>query len=250
MEINIFEIIVMMINFFILMFLLQKLFYKPITKAMEERRESITREKNEVKTKMKEANDLIETYNEKISNIDNYEKETIDKAEKEAEDRKEKLIKEYSKEAKHKRQLFIEEIQEERESFLRELRKTLGINSVKIASQILSIISMEDLKLKVLDSFIKKVLEMDEDKLCEEVSHDYQIQLVSGEEMTDEMKDYFQEKISEKVNKNISIQYEINRDLILGYELKLNTLNVQMNIEKYLKEAENNINKLLDKEFS
>lgn len=248
MNINWFEIVAQMINFFILLFLLHKLLYKPVTKAMEQRLERISKDKNEADAKMKDANELIEKYENKMAGLKEKEKKILEHSKEEAQEKKEALIEQYKKEAQEKGDEFLKEIQEEKENFLNELRKSLGKNALKVASNILSILSKSELKESVFNSFMEKIKNLDKEALKDEDNSDDQtFELLASEPLSDQQKTYFEEKLKEIINYK-SIDYKIDDKLIVGYELKLDTITVHTNIKKYLDEAEKNILKTLEKE--
>ncbi|UJF16458.1 hypothetical protein LZ578_04960 [Jeotgalibaca sp. MA1X17-3] len=70
MEISWFEIAAQIVNFFVLLIILQYFFYKPITKAMADRKERILKAEKAADSKMSEAEELIKTYDDKIEDIE------------------------------------------------------------------------------------------------------------------------------------------------------------------------------------
>jgi alternate F1F0 ATPase F0 subunit B len=251
MNINWFEIIVQIINFFILLFILQKLFYKPVIKAMEDRQQGIRDIRNEADKKKKEADTLIQKYESSIKTFEENKAEEMNKARKEADEKKESIIETYKKEAEAKRESYLNEVNEEKEFFLHELRSTLGKSSIIIASKILKTISEEELTEKIFDVFINKIKSLEKEKLEEEIKLDGEkIILISSAPLSDDQKNRFSEAISEKLDYSIEIGYEVDENLIMGFELNLESLTVHTNIENYLREAEDNIKKILDKKTS
>ncbi|MBV1757337.1 MAG: hypothetical protein KMY55_05770 [Dethiosulfatibacter sp.] len=251
MNINWFEIIVQIINFFILLFILQKLFYKPVIKVMEERQQGIRDIRDEADLKKKEADELIQEYRSNLKTFEENKAEEMNKAIKEADEKKEKIIESYMKEADAKRESYINEVKEEKEYFLHELRSTLGKSSIIIASKILKTISEEDLTEKIFEVFIKKIESLEKEKLEEEIKLDGEkIILISSVALSEEQKNRFKNAISEKLDFSIEIDYEIDEHLIMGFELNLESLTVHTNIENYLREAEDSIKKILDKKTS
>lgn len=248
MNINWFEIIAQMINFFILLFLLHKLLYKPVINAMEQRQEKISKDKNEADAKMKDANALIEEYENKMAGIKEKEKKILENSKDQAQEEKEALIEKYKKEAQDKGDEFLKEIQEEEENFLSEIRKSLGENALKIASNILSILSKKKLQESVFDTFVDKIKKLDADTLKDEMkSKDKTLELIASESLSEEQKTYFEERLKEKIDYK-TINYRIDENLIVGYELKLESITIHTNIKKYLDEAEKSIMKTLEKE--
>lgn len=248
MNINWFEIIAQMINFFILLFLLQKFFYKPVIKAMDDRQQRIRDNQKKSEEKMKKADDLIETYNHNLAELEKEKDQQLEMAKQQAQEKKEELMAAYKEEAAQKRSDYIKEVDEEQERFINDLRAALGHNAVNIARHILGAFSEEKLSEKVFDSFVKKVKEIDEETLKEDVeSKDERIILISSEKLSDEQKKTLEKVLKEKVGTYKEIAYEVDETLIQGYELKLETLTVHTNVRKYLEEAEKNIQQIITK---
>jgi F0F1-type ATP synthase delta subunit len=124
-------------------------------------------------------------------------------------------------------------------------------SSIIIASKILKTISEEELTEKIFDVFINKIKSLEKEKLEEEIKLDGEkIILISSAPLSDDQKNRFSEAISEKLDYSIEIGYEVDENLIMGFELNLESLTVHTNIENYLREAEDNIKKILDKKTS
>ncbi|SMP52110.1 F0F1 ATP synthase subunit delta [Anoxynatronum buryatiense] len=248
MNINWFEIIAQMINFFILLFLLQKLFYKPVIKAMDDRQQRIRDNQTKSDEKMKKADELIETYHNNLAELEKEKDKQLEMAKQQAEEKKEELIAAYKEEAEQKRSDYMKEVEEEQERFIQDLRASLGHNAVKIAEHILGSFSKEKLSAKVYDSFMAKVAALDEDILREDMaSKEECIILISSEELSEQQKESLEKMLKEKVGTYKEIAYEVDEALIQGYELKLETLTVHTNVRKYLEEAEKNVQQLIEK---
>ncbi len=248
MNINWFEIIAQMINFFILLFLLYKLFYKPVNKAMDDRQQRIRDTRQKADEKMKKADELIEAYEQNLAELEKEKDKKLEMAKQEALEKKEKLMEDYKEEAEQKRRDYLKEVEDEQERFTQELGTALGHNAVKIAQQILGTFSEEKISEKVFDSFIKKVESLEEDTLREDIaSKEERINLISSEALSDEQKETLEKVLRKKLDSFKEITYEVDEALIQGYELKLETLTVHTNVRKYLEEAEKNIQQIIGK---
>lgn len=248
MQIKWFEIIAQVINFFILLFLLYKLFYKPVIKSMEDRQQRIRDIQNEADGKMKEADTLIETYKQKLAEWEETKEIQMAEAVKEVQEKKEALIQAYKEEAEQKRKAFFNEVTEEEDRFLHEVRKALGKSAVTIASEILRTISKEALSKKIFESFMEKIQSLDQEILQEEIgSTEDRIILLSAKPLIKSQKDQLEKILSEKLNTFGEITYEVDENLIQGFELNFRSLTVHTNIKHYLGEAEQNIQKILEK---
>ncbi len=248
MQINWFEVIAQIINFFIILFLLHKLFYKPVIQAMESRQERISEKQRDADEKMEHANELIAAYEDKMEEIEDQKKTILAEAKQEAQKEKERLIEEYKEEAQEKGNEYLNELEQDKENYLDEVRRTLGHNAMKIASHILSLLSTKELNDEVFEAFLDRIQTLDEEFVTSERSSKEQaFTVTSAEEMSDTHKERLETTLVEKLGDYEKITYRVEEDLILGYELRLETATIHTNIEKYLDEAEENIVKALER---
>ncbi len=242
MQINWFEIVAQIINFFILLFILQKLLYKPVINVMEERQKRIQKSQIEADEKMGKAEGLIDEYEEKIADIEQEKREILDDARKAAQAKKQSLLKDYREEAENKRRAYLKEIEDEKESFIKSLRKNLGESSVKIASRILDTISSRELEDEVFITFVENLKSLKENIPDASVLKDEKhLNLYSSKELSKEKKQIIENTLKSQLGNLKEINYELDDELILGYELSLETYTIHTNIKNYLEIIEKDI---------
>jgi len=242
MQINWFEIVAQIINFVILLFILQKLFYKPIIKAMEERQARIKEEVDKASIKMQEADAIISEYEEKLADFKKNEHTMLDQAKKEANTEKETLLESYRNQANEKRMTYWNEMEQEKEMLSAELKRTLGTNAVKIAAHILLMLDKQDIADSLFDSFVAKIVSLTPEYMREVVSSaEEDLILNSSEEMPDDKKRILENALVKKLGGFRSLTYKVDESLVIGYELKFETFTVATNIKKYLEESEKHI---------
>lgn len=246
MEISWFEIIAQIINFFILLFILQKLLYKPVINAMAKRQERVQKLQIEADEKMKEAKGLIDEYDSKMADVDNEKRDILSSAKKEAQERKDSLLKGYQKEAEFKREAYLKEIEDEKEEFLNKLSKNLGTSAVKIAGHILKTISSKEIEDEVFKNFVNTLKKMDEyipdSKVLEEEKY---LTIQSSRDLSQKEKDIIENTIKKQIENLEKIDYQIDESLILGHGLDLETYTIHTNIKNYLEKIEEDIVKNL-----
>ncbi|MFO8068589.1 MAG: hypothetical protein R6U02_01230 [Alkalibacterium sp.] len=247
MTISWFEIIAQIINFFIILFILQKLLYKPVMNVMAQRQERIQKAQIEADMKMKEATRLIDRYDGKIENIEKEKTEILDDARKQAQEKKESLLNDYKKEAESKRHVYLKEIEDEKENFKQHLRKNLGESAVKIAARILKVISYKELESEVFNTFILNLKNIKQNiPELEDLKREEHVQVHSFQDLSQHEKKSIEDVLKEQLKNVKEIHYETDPELILGYELYLETYTVHTNIKNYLNEIEKDIIKSLD----
>lgn len=242
MQINWFEIVAQIINFFVLLFILQKLLYKPVVKVMQERQERIQESQIEADEQMNKANELINQYDSKIVDIDSEKREILDNARTKAQERKTILLEEYREEAENKREAYLREIEDEKENFIANLRRNLGESAVKIASYVLNTISSRELEDEVFKNFINILQNLD-DNIPDSISLEGEdsIDIHTSRDLSREEKNTIEGTLKEKLKAVKSVNYEIDESLVLGYELDFETYTLHTNIKNYLDTIEKDI---------
>lgn len=246
MEINWFEITAQIINFFIILFILQKLLYKPVLKAMAERQEKIQILQSEADKKMEDAEKLIIEYNKKIADMGSEKRDILDAARQEAQRKGNDLLEDFKKEAENKRMAYLQEVEDEKENFIDNLKKNLGRGAVKIASDILSTISSKELEDEVFNTFMGNLKDLNSDIQNTGISaEENRLNLYSFRDLSQNEKQIIEDVLKEQIKNLEKIHYKVDRDLILGYELNLGSYTIHTNIKNYLNKIEKDIIKNL-----
>ena len=246
MRINWFEIIAQIINFFVILFILQKLLYKPVINAMAERQRRIQELQSEADEKMEDAEKLIIEYNKKIADMDSEKRDVLDAARQEAQEKGYKLLEDYKKEAENKRMAYLKEVEDEKENFIDSLKVNLGQGAVKIASNILNTVSSKELEEEVFNIFIENLKNLNDNiQDIGILAEESRLNLYSVEELSRDEKQIIEDVLREQIKNLEKIYYKTDRDLILGYELNLGSYTVHTNIKNYLNKIEEEIIKNL-----
>ena len=249
MTISWFEILAQIINFFVLLAILQFLFYKPVMKAMEDRKERILSEEKAAKAEMDKAKSLIHNYRDKINNIEEEKEKMLLTYKEEAKEVKEEMLKKYKDEADQKRENYLKEIQEEKDSFIETLRQDLGSSAVAIAKKVLQSISTADLENEVYKLFIKDIDNLKENLQKDEMLEDVrQIVVSSSKPLNNEQEREIRRSLRRNLYKVNNISFKVDDSLVLGYEINLETFTIHNSVKNYLNEVESNIKKMLAQE--
>jgi len=237
MQINWFEVVVQIINFVVLLLILQKLLYKPVIRAMEERQQKIDEDLSNADHRMREAEAIIESYSEKMATVAVQEKEILEKAAREAFAEKESLLKHYQNQANEKRTAFFDEVEEEKHVFSTLMKKSLGKNAIKLAGHILKTVASQDVTEQAFQAFIAKIQGLDNLTSLE----DENLIVISATGLPEDKKVILERTLEEKFGKYRSLTYQIDETLIVGFELAFETFILHHNVKKYLEESEKDI---------
>jgi len=247
MQITLFEIIALVINFFVLLFILQKLFYSPVTKIMEERQQKIEENITNAERKNKEAHELITEYEKKMSEIEKEKTETMNEALKEAEEYKGNLVDRYRKEAEQKKAGFLMDAREDREAIAAEMRNFMVKGTVDIARNLVDSFQRENLESYLFDALLSKISTFAEEK------HDVGRQedtgrfvLICADKVDERKKEQLEFVLQENRFEVRSLEIREDPTLVAGYMLKMSDYTIYSSISHFLGKKEEQLKEFLE----
>ncbi|MBO1265554.1 hypothetical protein J3A84_10965 [Proteiniclasticum sp. SCR006] len=247
MQISLFEIIALIINFFVLLFVLQKLFYKPVTQIMEERQQKIEDNIRNAERKNEEAEALIRTYEKKMSEIEREKSETMSEAVKEAEEYKRNLVEKYEKEAEGKRSAFLADAREDQEAIGAEIRNFMVKGTVDIARNLVDSFKREDLETYLFEALLERIRTFSEEN--PEGTRNREggaFTLISASEVDERKKEQLEYVLQENRLESSSLELREDPSLVAGYMLKMPDYTIYSSISHFVDKKEEQLKEFLE----
>ncbi len=152
------------VNFLILMYLLQRFLYKPITELLDKRENKINSDLDEANRQKEEARKIKEEYQTKLATADDEAQSIIQKAEQTGKKNAKEIVEEAREKAESLQEKKMEEINQAKRDALRELRKEVASLSLQIAARLIE----KELDEKAHQKLVEKyIAELDQQKLGE-----------------------------------------------------------------------------------
>ncbi len=255
MRINLFVFIAQIINFLILVALLTRFLYKPITQAMEARSQRIERQLAAAAIKEKDAETEKELYRQKQQELEAQKQAWLEQAKQEVEQEKEKLRQQAQAEVNQARSEWYKTFEQDQQKLAREIRDRLSQQVVLTARKALADLANANLEAQIIQTFIDRLYNLDQ--LQPETiptapsSNPYHvISIRSSFTIPGEQRERLIAAIQEQIATNAEVQFETVEDFICGLELRDRDYKITWNIEHYLKELEGSMAKVLSENNS
>ena len=237
------------INFLILVWLLKKYLYKPITKAMDDREKAIQTRLKDADIREKEAEKEAENYRNKTRDLEKIEEKLFQKAQIEADEEKEKLLKKAQDDIKEKQNQWEEQMQAERLALHHTVRDLTAKTLVHAVQNALSEMSEENLEERLADVFSRKIKTLDKDdleKLKKNQVSGKSIEIISSFDLPAKTKEAFEKSLSDILGKTVSKPaYKTDTNMLTGIELRVGTQSIGWGFEYYINNFEKELNKAL-----
>ena len=244
---ELYTIIAQLINFSVLLFILNKFLYKPILKTMDKRREDIKNKIEKTQNKLEESDKLKEEYFNKLQEV---EKENITLRKQALEDIKkfkDSELQKVKEDISLKKDKFNDYLNLEQKSLIENFNENLSDLFVEYSNNILQVLANSTLQGEIVNNFMQKINDLTDEKV-ESVNklNVEDMYISSNDELTDKQKDFIKDSLVKKGFKFKDIQYTVDKKLILGIELKAKSYVLSWNVREltnnFISTIDNKIN--------
>ena len=245
-----FVIIAQILNFLILVALLKRFLYKPITDAMEARSQRIERQLATAASKEKDAEAEKELYLQKQQELEAQKQAWLEEAKQEVEQEKAKLTQQAQAEVDRVRSQWYKTLEQDRHKFIRQLRDRLSKQVAVTTRKALADLANANLETQIIDTFIDRLDNLDELQkntisTAPVPNPNHIIKVCSSFTIPEEKKERVITSIRSQIAPNAEVQFETVEDFICGLELRDRGYKISWNLEHYLTELETTTAKVL-----
>lgn len=246
MNIDIFTFLAQIINFLVLLFILNKLVYKPIMKAMKERNNQIKTTIDDADNKLKEAEDLRTKYNEELKNIESYKEEQTESINSELADYKREELEKIKDELEKQKESFLKQLENEKEIIIDELLKKFCSNVDVFLNNMFTSISDSSLNSIVLNKFLTEIKNISSENLDKiNKSNSKIIDFISCFELTSEEKSLVKNTFRMKGIIFDDVNFVVDKNILLGSRIVANGVIINSNIKNIIDNFITNLKSIL-----
>ncbi len=249
MSINWIEVIASIVNFLVLLFLLRHFLYGPVVRIMDEREQKITRRETEAAEKAGRAQEEAAAYRVEKALLKARQEELLHEARRAAAAEQSSLTAAARLEVDEKRRQWQEALEQEKDSFARELRRQVAAQACLVARHCLQDLADARLEEMTWDLFLEKLGAMPAEQLTrlKEALLAEGTVIVSGAfAPSNRGLEKLKTRLMELIPAEPVFHYRQEEDLLCGLELEAGGHRVAWHMENYLENVEQQILKSLD----
>ncbi len=223
-------------NFLILIALLTRFLYRPISANMEARKQHIEARLNEAGQVQAKAERLIAAYREKLTALEEDRTRLLGEARREAAAEREALLEKARLEVEEKRRQWQQALAREQAALLRELKTLVAEQVVELARKALRDLAGQELEERLIDSCLQQLSALpDEQRRLLESATDWVV--VTSLPLPPAMRERIQAAL-ERLRPGVVAQFEQRGDLVCGIALEASGRLWRWNLAAYLDELE------------
>lgn len=253
MEINWFTFFAQIVNFLILLFLLRRFLYGPITRAMDTREAMIADRFREADAREEVAHQEMELYRARRHKLDQAEAEILAQAQTEAEGQRREMIREARAEVESMMARWYDGVEQEHETLLHEVRRRLGVLVVKLSERVLNDVADSELEDQAVTRFVERLHDLPPDERHALVvsggQFDQDVLVSSASELAYAQRQQIIETLGQLIDEDarangshplpeypdeIGVRFTVIPELLCGVELRVRDRRVAWSVRDYL----------------
>jgi F-type H+-transporting ATPase subunit b len=251
-EINWFTFCAQILNFFVLIFVLQRFLYKPITKAMARREKTIRDRLSSASQQKQEAEQEVKHYQEMQQKFIDQKTELLTQAKLEVEQTRQRLLQEMQGSVATERSQWQTSLQRQKNSFLREVSHRTMQQLQATVRRVLTDLAESELETQIARVFLQKLRDLTETERTELVTaltastkDSIPLTLVSTFTLPTDIcaaiTTVLQDDFNAVGSGKIALIYEIESSLICGIELRGTGYKLAWSMDAYLETISENL---------
>lgn len=231
------------VNFLILVWLLKRFLYKPVTQAMDQREREIAKKLESAQQREHEAEETIQRYDEKSDELEHKSEQILAEAEEDAEERKKQLLNEARTEFDEKRENWQRQFEQEQEDILDDLRQQLWASVKDIARSALRDMADTGLEEQLVDAFIKRLKSLDKKARKALADASGPVRIGSSLELESTVRGRLTRAVHEHLVQGVEVDYEQSEELLCGIQLRRGNQRMSWSLAEYMEELEAGISR-------
>lgn len=237
-----FTVIAQVVNLALLVWILSRLLYGPVTRAMEAREARIREEMEAARALRTEAAAEGERYRALVATFESERESRLGEVRAEADFLRQDQARQARAEIGELRERWSQALERDKEAFLRELRTQVGRGSLDVIRSALEGLAGADLDGLLVERFVQRLEEMepaDREALAGAArQEDGPVRLRSASPISDAHRTAVTRALTESIGADTPVSFDIDPALVAGVELRAGGLMVAWTLDDHLQALE------------
>ncbi|MEB3338855.1 MAG: F0F1 ATP synthase subunit B [Leptolyngbyaceae bacterium] len=235
-----FTVIAQIINFLVLVYLLNRFLYKPITKTMGERKKHLERHWQEAQAKGELAEQEVASYRQKQQELEQQRQALVTQAREQAEQERKHLVHQAREEVYKQEREWRADLERQQDAFLERLRQRVQQYMEAITRRALQDLANIELEHQMIAVFIDRLQRLDAQQRAEilksiqfppvniVIRSSFDIPIEERQKIIDALQ-------QQQITDGKSVDFLTSPELICGIDLQIENYHIAWSCDRYLK---------------
>jgi len=247
MQIDWLTVIAQIINFLILVWLLKRFLYKPVIAAMTEREAQISARLQEAAERERAAEESKMDYQHKLEAWETERGKLVGEAAAEAAAERKALVDEARNEVAEQRSLWQRQVTDEKDSFLRDMKRQTAETIVQISRRSLRDLADVELEEQIINSFLAKLAALPDARRHVADPGDESVRVTTAFALNAQTRSRITDAVSDYLGRKVDIAFSESNGLLCGIELTVAGQRLSWTVASYIEELEQRLQDQLEK---
>jgi F-type H+-transporting ATPase subunit b len=245
-----FTFVSQIINFLILIWLLQRFLFKPINKAMADREQKIVSELEEARQTKLDAEQQEQELKNRLNQFEEQKDELLGDARRHVEEKRNQWLDDLRAEMMEVRNRWEEALETEKKLFLDQLSKETAAQIIDLIERVLQDLSERNLEEQTVDYFCERLEQLPEEKK-QQLQKNIQAQQINKAEinssfpLTGDQKHKLTNLLRQVTETELEIAFKKSDELGFGMEIHLKGWSMTWNLARYIEQLAKEIDQFL-----
>ncbi len=248
MLINWFTVVAQIINFLILIFLLQRFLYKPIMQTIKQRQAIIDAQWDEAEIAQSKAQQEAAIYRQQQQELQQQEAAMMAQMQTKIDEEHQQLLINARREVEEIQAQWREALVQEQDEFMHSLRQKIAEQTHIIARHALQDLANVDLEQQIIANFCQRLQKIDENQrqviTQSQLNFHQPIIIKSSFTICAESQQKITQTLQHQVVNHNPLEFHTSPDLLCGIEVRLAEYVISWNIDNYLQTLESHFQQL------
>jgi F-type H+-transporting ATPase subunit b len=250
MQIDWLTVAAQVVNFLVLVYLLKRFLYKPVTAAMARREERIAERLEESREREMQAEQERKRLHERMQRLEERREAILEQARVEAEAERRRLLEQSRAGADDAQRRWQQQMQAEQAQFLDALTRRTADGFEQLARKALADLADAQLEQQMIQTLHRRLQGMDEASLHHFRKADGPISVATSFALDDDRRDRLRRVIQQQIGPETEVAFRESSDLLCGVELDAGGHRLGWSLADYLDRFEARIADSLDAQLS
>lgn len=244
-----FTFVAQIVNFVVLIGLLNHFLYQPIMDAISKRESDFAEKVQAAQDREADAEAIRKRYESLNQEMESHRKMLLEQATEESNKAKKRLMQEARNEVQFRREDWLESLRNEQETVVNMLTQRSAAQVLTIANKALEQLADEELEQQTMQRFINflsNLPESDRTKIQEEVAKPNSLRVETAFAINDAWKQKLRKQMQNQLGID-QIKFVQKPELVMGVSLRVGGLKLSWNVQDYIESLQEELQKVMKK---
>lgn len=222
------------VNFLILVWLLKRFLYRPVTQAMDRREREIAGRIEQAEAREHEAGEQAEQYRQRRERLERERQSLLEQAREEVARQRGSWLEEARREVSESRESWHAELDGEREQFLREMKSQVAETATAMARHALEELADEELEGRMVQRLTAALEQLEPGRREALRRAGGTVRITSAFELGTGQRSRLSRAVHEHLDEQAEVEYAEQPELLCGIALHRGGLRLDWNLDEYL----------------